>query len=63
MNHVKIGQKIKKGDVLAIIQHHANQENLVTLMAEEMSHETYKIKREKLVKLPELIQEVRCDWY
>ena len=63
MNHVKIGQKIKKGDVLAIIQHHANQENLVTQMAEEMSHETYKIKREKLVKLPELIQEVRYDWY
>ena len=63
INHVKIGQKIKKGDVLAIIQHHANQENLVTQMAEEMSNETYKIKREKLVKLPELIQEVRYDWY
>lgn len=62
LSKVKIGQKVKKNEVLAIIQHHKNQDNLVSLMASEMKQTCYKIKSIKPTKLPELIQEVYCDW-
>lgn len=62
LNLVKIGRKVKKNEELAIIQHHAHQDILVSKMALDMEQNLYKISSEKPKKLPELIQEVRCDW-
>lgn len=62
MSLVKIGQKIKKDEVMAIIQHHAEQDELVLQIAEEMKKNTYKIKKDQPKKVTALIQEFRCDW-
>jgi thymidine phosphorylase len=62
MSLVKIGQKIRKNEVMAIIQHHAVQDVLALQIADEMKKNTYKIKNERPKKVTALIQEVRCDW-
>lgn len=62
MCKVKIGQKVKKNEVIAIIQHHAHQDKLVSLMATEMKHHVFKLKSTRPTKIAELIQEVRCEW-
>ena len=62
MNHARIGQKIKKGERIATIQHHSHQENLVLQMVQDMSTNTYKIKLNEPSKRPDLIQEVRSDF-
>lgn len=61
INMVKIGQKIKKNDVLAIIQHHKIHNKKVLGMAEEMKSKTYKIKPAKPGRISKLIQEVHYD--
>lgn len=63
MSLVKIGQKIKKNDVIAIIQHHAGQEELVFRISEDMNKTIYKVKKEQPKKTSALIQETRCDWF
>lgn len=59
---VKIGQKVKKGDVIAVILHHAHQEELVSAMATQMQETSLKLGPLKPTRLPELIQEFCCEW-
>ena len=57
----RIGMKVKKGDVLAIIQHHEGQNAEVKKMAEDMSRSIYKIKKERPRRIPGLILEVQSE--
>lgn len=60
LNFIKIGMKVKKGDVLAVIQHHGHQSNLVKELSEGMSRNIYQIKNERVYGSSELILEVQC---
>lgn len=62
MSLVRIGDKIRRNQVMAIIQHNGGQEELVSQIAEDMRQHTYKLKKIKTKKLLSLIQEVRYDW-
>jgi len=63
MSRVKIGQKVKKNEILATIQHHAHQDKLVSAMSLEMKEFIYKLKSVRPKKSIELIQEVECVWH
>lgn len=62
LNHVKLGQRVKKGDLLLTIQHHPHQEKMVQEMRAMMIEKIFRIDEKLINKLPNLIEEVEYYW-
>lgn len=62
LNHVKLGQRVKKGDLLLTIQHHSHQQQLAQEMRAKMVQKIFKIEKKQTNKLPNLIEEVEYCW-
>lgn len=62
LNHVKLGQRVRKGDLLLTIQHHSHQQELAQDMRAKMVQEVFKIEEKLIDKLPNLIEEVEYCW-
>ncbi len=58
----KIGDRVKKGDILAEIYHHEHQVEVVDRIKKELTTQTFKISKLKPKKIPKLIIETQTKW-
>ncbi len=59
---VKIGQKVKKGDLIAKIYHHESQSSLVKEIINKFNTQIIKIQKLKPKKVPQLIYDIKYSW-